>query len=359
MANGGNHRALAWGAILGFAVFARGQSGSSDAVPGAAGEVRAQKDVVFATVDDKPLKLDVYSPAPKPGQEATHPVLIRIGPLREAPAGAAMWLLDHAYTLVYAGYLPEGDPNQSFSLFPQDVQAAKAAIRYVRGHAKTLGVDPEKIGLWGTGHGATVAALTAFTPDEKNLNGSLGDFATESSAVRTLCLFEGITDWRYAELYGDETVNFPGSAAYQLFGGNTKAFPDTAPGLGRELLTHQPRHAHGDAGQRPATGHASNLRRDPPPRTGSLPLSTNRPALPTAWTKPSSTKPWRHFSKTPSAARAANRRICPFPRKSISSPRPACTNRPGVWSTNNLRRRIRRGNRKFGTGKSAPTKLAR
>lgn len=215
-------------AILGLAALARGQTVSTVTLPGVSGQLRAQKDIIYVKVDDKPLKLDVYSAAARRADEAANPALIRLAPLREAPAGGAPALFGNAYTLVYAAYLPEGASDRAFSRFPQDVQAAKAAVRYVRANAKSLGIDPNKIGLWGTGNGATVAALTAFTPDQKDLNGTLGDFPAESSAVRAICLFEGITDWRYAELYGDETVNFPGSAAYQLFGGNTKEFPDLA-----------------------------------------------------------------------------------------------------------------------------------
>ena len=68
--------------------------------------VRVQKDLVYGAVGDKPLMLDVYQPVNAPKTNA--PVILRIGPMREAPSGAALDLLAENFTLVYAGYMPEG-----------------------------------------------------------------------------------------------------------------------------------------------------------------------------------------------------------------------------------------------------------
>ena len=137
-------------------------------------------------------------------------------------------LLSKGYVLVYAGYVPGEAKNVAFDRFPQDVQAAKAAVRWVRANAEKLGIDKEKIAVWGAGHGASIAALVGMTPDQKELNGTIGAYGSESNAVRAMCLFEGVTDWRNAELYGDEMVNVPGSPAYQLFGGNPKEHTEEA-----------------------------------------------------------------------------------------------------------------------------------
>ncbi|HVT82340.1 MAG TPA: SUMF1/EgtB/PvdO family nonheme iron enzyme, partial [Phycisphaerae bacterium] len=184
-----------------------------------------EKDVVYGTVGGQDLKLDYYVPVK--GANAAMAALVRIGPAREAVAGAGPELLGRGYVLVYAGYVPGEAKNVAFDRFPQDVQAAKAAVRWVRANAGKLGIEKDKIAVWGAGHGASVAALLGVTPDQKDLNGTIGSYVAESTAVRALCLFEGVTDWRNAELYGDEEVNFPGSPAYQLFGGNPKERPAT------------------------------------------------------------------------------------------------------------------------------------
>jgi formylglycine-generating enzyme required for sulfatase activity len=203
-------------ALLALAVAARAQNMPQGA--------RTEKDIVYGTVENKDLKLDCYIPAKT--DAAPSAALIRIGPVRESLAGAGPELLKKGYVLVYAGYLPGEARNVAFSRFPQDLQAAKAAVRWVRANAEKLGIDKDKIAVWGANHGATVASLLAVTSDQKDLEGNIGSNSGESSAVRAACLFEGVTDWRNAELYGDETVNFPGSAAYQLFGGNPKQQPN-------------------------------------------------------------------------------------------------------------------------------------
>ena len=188
---------------------------------------RIQKDLTYATQNGKPLKLDIYLP---PNADAA-PIILRFSPQREAPSGAAADLLNAHVALAYAGYLPQDDAlttTRAFSQFPNDLFAAKAAVRYLRGNANSLHLDKNRIAAWGADHGASIAALLAMTPNQKDLAGTLGDFPSESSAVSALCLFEGITDWRNAELYGDETVNTPGSPAYQLFGGNPKEHLDDA-----------------------------------------------------------------------------------------------------------------------------------
>ncbi|MGN6367346.1 MAG: SUMF1/EgtB/PvdO family nonheme iron enzyme [Phycisphaerae bacterium] len=194
-------------------------------IPGAPGKV--QKKITYATLNGKALTLDLYLPATPAADKS--PVIIRFSPHHENPARPANELLARGYALAYATYLPNDTPdNQSFSRFPNDLHAAKAAIRWLRGNAEAQHLDPDRIAVWADGDGATIAALLAVTPDQPALNGTLGDYPKLSTAIRAVCLFGGTTDWRDAELYGDETVNIPGSPAYQLFGNNPKDNPDDA-----------------------------------------------------------------------------------------------------------------------------------
>ena len=65
-------------------------------------------------------------------------------------------------------------------------------MRWVRGNADELKVDKEKIGLWGAGHGASVAALVADTPDRKELDGKIGGYLTEAVNVQALRAAAGL-----------------------------------------------------------------------------------------------------------------------------------------------------------------------
>lgn len=187
---------------------------------------QAQTDVVYARVDGQPLVLDVY----RAEGDTLRPAIVRISPRREKPAGPAL-ALQKQYTLVYASYLTADaqKTGKVFNQFPQDVHVAKAALRHVHANATAWNVDGDRIALWGAGHGATVAAIAAMTNDMATFDGNLGDYVGKaSSRAVAVCLVGGTTDFRNAELYGDETVNVPGSPGYQLFGANIKDASDAA-----------------------------------------------------------------------------------------------------------------------------------
>src|SRR6185436_16355348 len=65
----------------------------------------------------------------------------------------------------------------------------KAAIRWLRGNAARLGVDPTRVMAWGESAGGHLAVLAGLTADRPDLEGGIGEFASESSAV---C---GVVDW--------------------------------------------------------------------------------------------------------------------------------------------------------------------
>ncbi len=105
------------------------------------------------------------------------------GPAREAPRRRSD-LLAKGYILAYAAYLPDQDRDHAFSKFPQDLLAAKAAIRYLHGSATALHIDKERIGVWGAGPGARSPPSPPSPPTKRTSDGTLGDFPNESSAVR-------------------------------------------------------------------------------------------------------------------------------------------------------------------------------
>lgn len=76
--------------------------------------------------------------------------------------------------------------------FPAQLHDAKAAIRYLRAFAPDLGVDPERIAVWGESAGAHLAALVALI-DDPELEGTSG-LTGPSSAVSPVVLFYPVTD---------------------------------------------------------------------------------------------------------------------------------------------------------------------
>ena len=65
--------------------------------------------------------------------------------------------------------------------FPSNAEDTKTAIRWLRANSDAHGLDPARIGLWGTSAGATLAAVAALAPKGKfEGEGNL----TQSSSVQ-------------------------------------------------------------------------------------------------------------------------------------------------------------------------------
>jgi len=53
----------------------------------------------------------------------------------------------------------------SFSKFPAQIEDCKTAVSWLRSHAASLNIDPERIGVWGASAGGHLAALLGTTGD--------------------------------------------------------------------------------------------------------------------------------------------------------------------------------------------------
>lgn len=63
--------------------------------------------------------------------------------------------------------------------WPAQIVDGKAAIRYLRAHAKELNLDPEKFALWGNSAGGAITQLMAVTADEEEYDDlSIGEKAS-------------------------------------------------------------------------------------------------------------------------------------------------------------------------------------
>lgn len=69
------------------------------------------------------------------------------------------------------------------SPFPAQVHDVKAAVRWLRHHAETLGLDRSRFGAWGSSSGGYLATMLAVTADHPDLDGRLG-ITGPSSAVQ-------------------------------------------------------------------------------------------------------------------------------------------------------------------------------
>ncbi|MCP3754778.1 alpha/beta hydrolase [Streptomyces sp. TBY4] len=163
--------------------------------------VRRFEGITYATSPGyRPRLLDVHVPA----GEGPFPVVVWIhgggwldGDRRYPPPTVPVELL-HGSVLGAGLALVSIDYRHSLEApFPAQLHDVKAAIRYVRRFAADLGLDPDRIGVWGESAGGHLAALAgvvgADTPDAAALEGAQGVGAGDT-AVRAVVDWYGVSD---------------------------------------------------------------------------------------------------------------------------------------------------------------------
>jgi acetyl esterase/lipase len=144
----------------------------------------------------RPLQLDLWVP-PTP-----------------APPPLVVWIHGGGWLSGDRRYLPETlRPNQLFDAltaaglavatldyrhareapFPAQLHDVKSAVRYLRAHADALGLDVDRVGVWGESAGGHLAALIALTAHRADLEGDQG-LVGPSSAVDAAVDWYGVAD---------------------------------------------------------------------------------------------------------------------------------------------------------------------
>jgi len=75
--------------------------------------------------------------------------------------------------------------------WPAQIHDCKAAIRWVRGNAGNYGINPERIGIFGSSAGGHLVAMLGTSGEVKELEGTLGNHLTMKSRVHCVGNFFG------------------------------------------------------------------------------------------------------------------------------------------------------------------------
>jgi acetyl esterase/lipase len=210
---------------------------------------RPPKTLVYATVEGRPLSLDVYRPGPATPAAKVPAVIVvhgggwSAGDKGEAPlaserlAGQGFAVFDIQYRLA---------PQPNWKTATGDV---KCAIGWVKGHAREeagIDVDPERVALLGRSAGAHLALLAAYAPDDPALAPSCDAGDTRVAAVISL-YGAGDLVWAYEHPTNPRVFDMPARVA-SFLGGTPKAVPDryiqlsparrATAGAPRTLLLH-------------------------------------------------------------------------------------------------------------------------
>lgn len=123
-------------------------------------------DVVYASVGDRPLRLDVFQPAQPNGAAV---LLVHGGGWSR---GSKDMLTEHARALARQGFVALA---QEYRLtgeapFPASIHDVKRAIRWARSQAPELGFEAERLCLQGHSAGAHLVLLSAGTAGDPRLD---------------------------------------------------------------------------------------------------------------------------------------------------------------------------------------------
>jgi len=181
-------------------------------------------DLVYATVDGRDLKLDIYRDAsisePQPLVVWIHGGAWRKGN-RKSPRAKS--LVSQGYVVASVEYRLSQE-----AIFPAQIHDCKAAIRWLRSNAGTYGIDPERVGAWGPSAGGHLVALLGTSGDVAGLEGKLGVTGV-SSRVQAVVDWYGPTDFlRMNDVPGKMDHDAPDSPESQLVGAPIQDHPDLA-----------------------------------------------------------------------------------------------------------------------------------
>jgi acetyl esterase/lipase len=152
--------------------------------------VKVQRDIEYARVDGRSLKLDLYSPKIVTNKLAVivwlHPGAWDMGGKSFCPVG---FMAAQDLAIVSVDYrLSQVAP------FPAQLDDCKGAIRWLRANADRYQLDASHIGVFGASAGGHLALLVATTARDPKMEGDVGGNLNFSSQVQCVCAFYPPTD---------------------------------------------------------------------------------------------------------------------------------------------------------------------
>ena len=179
------------------------------------------RDIVFATVGDRPLKLDLYMPGDKQDREeaGAGPHLIvwihgggwRKGSKARLPIRK---LVDDGYAMASISYR-----FTDTAIFPAQIHDCKGAIRWLRANADKYGYDGRWIAVGGSSAGGHLALLLGTSAGVAALEGDVGGHLDRSSAVQAVLDYFGPSDFVLRGKTQPERAYTEKSGSFALLGG--------------------------------------------------------------------------------------------------------------------------------------------
>ena len=193
-------------------------------------QVRAISDITYAQYFDWPksfLKMDILQPESKEKLPAV--VFVTGGGFTASPKEnylqQRVHLAEHGYFVASVEYrvIPNG-------MFPDPVVDVKAALRYLRAHARDFNIDPNRMAVMGESAGGYLAAMVGTSNGYKAFD--QGDNLDQSSDVQAAIDIYGLSDLSKvaADFSKEEQQRHASPAALQALFINGTSFSDKGGG---------------------------------------------------------------------------------------------------------------------------------
>jgi triacylglycerol lipase len=174
--------------------------------------ITQQRDLTYARQGDESLACDMFIPAgdgPFPAVLVVHGGAWMSGNKGQM-TGTAVALAEHGYTACSIDYRLAPKHH-----FPAQIDDCKAAVRWLRSHAKEYKIDPQRLGGYGYSAGGQLVALLGVTDPQDGLEGP--DAKADSPSTRLQCVVAGGAPCDFRALPADS-----GRLAYWLGGSRSE-----------------------------------------------------------------------------------------------------------------------------------------
>jgi len=155
-------------------------------------EIEALRDIAYADTENARQKLDLYLPKARKGDKPL-PVIIFIhgggwrgGDKSSGIGNVGRFVQSGEYAGASIGYRLTDEAQ-----WPAQIHDCKAAIRWIKAHAKEYNLDATKIAVWGTSAGGHLVSHLGTSGDVKELEGTLGKHLDQNSSVTCVVNYFG------------------------------------------------------------------------------------------------------------------------------------------------------------------------
>lgn len=157
--------------------------------------------VEIGAVDGRVLNATIFRPRNRPADPLPAIVFIHGGGWRQGSHynTFSAWMAERGYLVASIDYRLSKEAK-----WPAQIQDCQRGVRWLRANAGKWGIDPDRIGIWGTSAGGQLAACVAIMPGIPDRSAPGSD--DTSSRVQAAAAFCAPTDFTAADWHHPQHV---------------------------------------------------------------------------------------------------------------------------------------------------------